>query len=513
MANLVVSALAEWNGKALRKGQKEISAFDKSVKSLSKTFAATFGTAALISYGKKAVNAFMADQAAAKSLEIQLKNTGYAFEAPGVELYIANLQKMTGVLDDHLRPALQTILTSSGSLTLSQKALATAIDVSAGTGKSLEEVSAAMAKGFSGQTRGITSLNTGIDKNIIATGDMNKIMDALNQKWSGQNKARLTTYAGKMDLLQISSANVSETIGKSLLDSLSLLSKDKSIESVSTSMENFGTAIADAILGMGVLIRKIVDLGNTTKINSVLSWLFTNTPVDLLIKAGKSERLKNTGRANRSFQGGQTSNDLYVLKKKEADAIKKTNAARAAELAALNKKSEIDKLKDKFDVERIGLMVALNAATDEETKLRIKAQLAILDNNEALAKKYNAELDSTKAINEFANAAVDAAKRIGNIDYTVPIGSPLVPTTPLSYMNNFPSPSIPSTPLTQAIGNIDYTVPISTGQSQYMTPMSYADVRLTVDTSSTADEFANLVARSIQLVNKTGISTGISGAN
>jgi hypothetical protein len=316
-----------------------------------------------------------------------------------------------------------------------------------------------------------------------------------------------------MDLLQISSANVSETIGKSLLDSLSLLSKDKSIESVSTSMENFGTAIADAILGMGVLIRKIVDLGNTTKINSVLSWLFTNTPVDLLIKAGKSERLKNTGRANRSFQGGQTSNDLYVLKKKEADAIKKTNAARAAELAALNKKSEIDKLKDKFDVERIGLMVALNAATDEETKLRIKAQLAILDNNEALAKKYNAELDSTKAINEFANAAVDAAKRIGNIDYTVPIGSPLVPTTPLSYMNNFPSPSIPSTPLTQAIGNIDYTVPISTGQSQYMTPMSYADVRLTVDTSSTADEFANLVARSIQLVNKTGISTGISGAN
>ena len=76
MANVVVSALATWNGKALKKGKQELSAFDQSVKKLGKTFATVFGTAALLNYSKKAINAFAADEKAAKALEQQLKNTG-----------------------------------------------------------------------------------------------------------------------------------------------------------------------------------------------------------------------------------------------------------------------------------------------------------------------------------------------------------------------------------------------------------------------------------------------------
>ena len=129
MANLVVSAVSTFDNKGLKKGQKEISAFEKNLKSLGKTFGVAFGAAALVSYGKKSVDAFMKDEAAAKSLEQQLKNTGYAFASPDVEYYIANLQKMYGVLDDQLRPAFQTLLTASGSLTKSQKALALALDI------------------------------------------------------------------------------------------------------------------------------------------------------------------------------------------------------------------------------------------------------------------------------------------------------------------------------------------------------------------------------------------------
>jgi len=100
MANLVVSAVTTYNGKGLSKAKKDISAFDKTVNKLGKTFASVFAARELVAFGKKAVNAFMADEAAAKSLEMQLKNTGYAFSAPDVEYYIANLQKMYGVLDD-----------------------------------------------------------------------------------------------------------------------------------------------------------------------------------------------------------------------------------------------------------------------------------------------------------------------------------------------------------------------------------------------------------------------------
>lgn len=514
MANIFVAATATWNGKALGKGKKDLNAFEQSANKLNKTLGRTFAVGAILAFSKKAINAFAADEQAAKSLAVQLENTGNGFRVGEVERYIAKLQDLYGVLDDQLRPAFQTLLNATGSVTLSQKALETALNVSAGTGKDLNEVVMAIAKGASGTTTSLQRLGTGLDKATLATGDMNKIMSALDKKFAGQAQARLSTYAGKMDLLKVGAANATETIGKGLLDALTLLGKDNSINQAADSMNSFALAIANTTKGMAQLIgevKKMVD-SDVGKFLLAITALLTLGKKQLILGAagliaydiGKNPKPISDAE-NRTIGQKRLADRI-----KESKLIKDSTLYRTAENAQLAKKTQLDILKDKFDVERIGLMAALNSATDEETKLRIRAQLAILDNNEALAKKYNAELDSTKAINEFANAAVDAAKRIGNIDYTVPKGNPLVPTTPLSYMNNFPSPSTPST---QAIGNIDYTVPISTGQSQYMTPMSYADVRLTVDTSSTADEFANLVARSIQLVNKTGISTGISGAN
>ena len=131
MPNLIVSAVSTFDNKGLKKGTKEISAFEKRVKSFAKVFAAAFSVRALTNYSKKAVQAFMADEKAAKSLEQQLKNTGYQFSAPGIEQYISNLQKTTGVLDDEIRPAFQKLLSVTGSITLSQDALATALNTSA----------------------------------------------------------------------------------------------------------------------------------------------------------------------------------------------------------------------------------------------------------------------------------------------------------------------------------------------------------------------------------------------
>jgi hypothetical protein len=89
--------------------------------------------------------------------------------------------------------------------------------------------------------------------------------------------------------------------------------------------------------------------------------------------------------------------------------LKEKNKLAADELAKMKAKSEVDKLKDKFDVERIGLMKALGEATDAETKLRLNAKIAILDNNEALAKKLNAELDAASKAKTLADALTGAA--------------------------------------------------------------------------------------------------------
>jgi hypothetical protein len=384
VANLVVSAVSTFDNKGLKKGSKDISAFDKSVKKLGKTFASVFAARSIMAFSKKAVNAFMADEAAAKSLELQLKNTGYAFSAPDVEYYIANLQKMYGVLDDQLRPAFQTLLTASGSITKSQKALAIALDISAATGKSVEEVSAAIAKGYTGQTTALARLGAGIDKTTLASGDMNLILDEASKKFSGQALARLETYAGKMDQLKVATANASEIIGKDLLDSLSAFSKDDTLSGFDDLLSGLATKLASIDKAVFGFVARLVGI----KKQSV------NFTYSLGANAGKD-----------------------IARAKEAAIIKKTNAARATELAALNKKTAVDQLKDKFDLERIGLTAALNSATDEETKLRLKSQLSILDNNEALAKKYLAEMNAAEAAKKLAvdlTAAGDKAYQAFN---------------------------------------------------------------------------------------------------
>jgi len=430
MANIVVSAIATFNGKGLTKGQKQIKSFEKSVKSLGRTFGLAFTAAGIVNFSKKAISAFIKDEAAAKALEMQLKNTGYAFSAPDVEYFIANMQKLYGVLDDELRPAFQTLLTASGSITKSQKALNTVLNVSAATGKTVEEVSAAVAKGFNGQTTALTRLGAGLSKTTLASGDMVAILDELDAKFAGQATARLGTYAGKMDQLKVAAANASEIIGKDLLDSLSRLSRDNSLSGFTGLIEG----LAEKLAAIDKAVFNFV--GNMMGIR------------------------KKTSTFTYSLGAGAGTELAKIQEKKK---IKEAIALRTQENAQLKAKTAVDKLKDQFDLERIGLTAALNAATDEETKLRIKAQLAILDNNEALAKKYLAELaaadavrklaeDAAKAGNLLVDGAAAAFARLALYNPVSAYGATNMGATSMGATNAISTPFV-GTPFGQAGGN------------------------------------------------------------
>jgi hypothetical protein len=423
--NLIVSAVSTFDNKGLKKGKKEISTFEKQIKSFAKVFAAAFSVNALTNYSKKAVQAFMADEKAAKSLEQQLKNTGYQFSGPAVEMYIANLQKTTGVLDDQLRPAFQQLLTVTGSLTTSQEALDTALNISAATGKSLTEVTSALSRGYAGNTTGLSRLGAGLSKTLLKTNDMNLIMGELNKKFAGQSAARLTTYAGKMDLLTAAAANAQEIIGKSLLDSLSALGDDNSIEGLTKNMEDFATATGDVIYGLGIVAKRIKELTTIPGLGSLFD--VKNIPVigaylGGFQQIGKNAREKNNSQFNTVGRPSpaEIAIQLKLLKGKKD------------ELAILNKKNAIEnknveELKKKFDLERIGLTAALSKATDEETRLRLRAQLAILDNNDALAKKILAEMNAAEAANKLATSFTAVGD--ATIDYFKKLSESLVGTT------------------------------------------------------------------------------------
>ena len=528
MANIVASVIATFNGKALTKGKKEISAFDKTVKKLGKTFATTFGAYQLLAFSKKAVAAFAADEKAAKSLEVQLKNTGFAFSAPGVEAYIGNLQKLYGVLDDELRPAFQQLLTATGSITKSQDALETALNVSAATGKSLSEVSAALTRGFSGNTTGLTRLGAGLSKATLKTGDMDKIMAELNAKFAGQAAARLGTFAGKMDLITVASADAKEIIGKGLVDALTALGDDKSIGNFTDSMTELAKGISVVTSGIGELGRGIQTIANLPGLKQLLTFSYEMSAVGLLQRLGRMSAPAAVLPANKQRSAGRIDAKRFQTEDKLAKA-------KAAELLLLQKKNAIEnknveELRKKFDLERIGLTAALNSATDEETKLRLKAQLAILDNNEALAKKLLAEMEAAEALKKLAAEAAAAGKSITefaliqvrslinrinaqieliNTQFGIPSAAPKVsapglPSQPASYFQDL---------ATQLVGSSSYAgmnvSQIATERARESGNRSL-DVNVRIDSPS-GDKFAQLVAESIQVAGRSGFSTTGAG--
>jgi len=501
--SLVAAALATWNGKALLKGKKDISVFDKSVKNLGRTFGTVFGTVAIVSFSKKAIKAFADDEKAAKSLAIQLENTGNAFRVNEVESYIAGLQSLYGVLDDLLRPAFQTLLNATGSVTLSQQALETALNVSAGTGKDLATVVAAIAKGASGTTTSIARLGTGLDKATIATGDMNEIMAALDKKFAGQAQARLTTYAGKMDLLKVAAADATEIIGQGLIDAITVLGKDNSIDQAANSMNNFAVAIANTAKGMGELIGQIKRMldSDVGKFLLGLTALLTLGKKQLLVGAAGliAYDIGKTQKPASNFTYGSGN----PLQRAETKAIKDSVFYRKQENAALKAKTEVDKLKDKFDLERIGLTAALNSATDEETKLRLKSQLAILDNNEALAKKFLAEMAAAEAAKKLASATGDLEAAFRATIARLAIYDPVRNIAPgqtggmPSTISNVPSTPFNGTPFGQAGGN--------TG------PTTATPVNVTLELAPNAGEFGQLIYNSFLINQKNGLAQTVNG--
>lgn len=408
MPNLVVSAVAKWNGTALKKGERQITQFQKTTNLLAKSFAAAFATRKIVQFGKASVQAFMADEKAAKSLSLALENTGNGFATIATEGFISRMQDTYKVLDDELRPAFQTLLTATGSITKAQEGLQLALDVSAGTTNDLATVSKALARGYAGQTTGLSRLNAGLDKAILKTGDMEEITARLNSRFGGQAIGVLNTYAGQMAALSVAAANAQEIIGKGLLDSLNAIgggSTQSGIEKTTGLMEklatlgakfslNFSTGIGQGLALLRGDLATFKALGLEAQKTPAQKAPYSST--SMYFTAETAERAK-----------------LIATIKKGNAVEKEKNKLTAAEIADKKKQAELDALKKKFDVERINLETALANSKDEAEKARIRSLLTIMDDDANAAAKRMAELD--KANTSRLNSEYFAAISLGNL--------------------------------------------------------------------------------------------------
>jgi hypothetical protein len=489
-----IDLAAEFTGKKeFSKAEKATAGLSRSVKQLGAAFGLTFGARALANYGKGAVKAFAADEKAARSLALQLKNTGNAFAAPQVEGFIANLQKTTGILDDDLRPAFRTLLTATGDVAKSQKALNLALDISAGTGKDLGAVSMALAKGFGGQTTALSRLGAGLDKATLASGDMDRITSILTAKFQGQAKEAVKGYAGQMALLTVATENSKEIIGEGLLDALTSIGKDNSVADLASDMESIATQTANVIRGIGVLIAKIKSIPGL----STLSKLVGETSL-----AGQAlGALGKMGAQSKTQKGYGSSNTLenFVA---AGGVIKKNTIAIKDNTKTVIAKTQLDKLSAKFDVERIGLYAALAKATTEEEKARILAKIAIVESNEAAATALNKLSFAAKsATDAFTRYADNATIVIGQGQYAIQAPQGFAPNQ-MSNAAPMPATNMPVNPS----GNNEITI----GQGQYaiQAPSGFTAPVINVQVQVGGQDVAAIVSSGQEVESQSGGSGG-----
>ena len=508
MPNLIVSAVSTFDNKGLKKGKKEISAFDKNVQSLGKTFAKVFGSIALINFGKNAVNAFVDSEKAAAKLRTTVSNLGLEFEQPGIEEYLKKLSLQFGIVDESLIPGFQRLLIVTKDVAKAQSLFETALNVSAGTGKDLTAVSTSLSKAYLGDNAALGRLGVGLSKAQLKSASFLEVQRTLNVNFAGQAAAAVEGYAGSMAKLTVAVDESKEAIGKGLLDALAALSGSNDIDTFTAKMVKAAEKIGSAFATIG----------------DVIGLLNPNASVKV---GGKFMRKSdiNAPRLSPAKSRADLIASMQVTKarKEEFSIITKKNAL---------ENKNLEELKKKFDLERIGLNAALNSATDEETKLRLKAQLAILDNNEALAKKYLAELEAADALKKLAAEAAAAGKTLTefalvqvrslinrinaqiesiNKQFGMPstaaaptVSAPGLPSQPASYFQDL---------ATSLVGSSSYAgmnvSQIATERARESGNRSL-DVNVRIDSPS-GDKFAQLVAESIQVAGRSGYSTTGAG--
>jgi hypothetical protein len=230
---LKLSVLADVDGlkKALSSGEKNVQSFGSKVADFGKKAAVAFAAAAAAAAayaGKLAIDGVksaIADEKAQESLRRTLENvTGATDETVrATEDYISVTALAVGVADDELRPSLDRLVRATGDVTKAQKLQALALDVSAGTGKSLQTVTEALSKAQEGNLSGLTRLGVGITAAEAKTLSFDQVTAKLGQTFTGQASAAANTFQGRMDRLSVAFDEAKEAVGFALLPILERL--------------------------------------------------------------------------------------------------------------------------------------------------------------------------------------------------------------------------------------------------------------------------------------------------
>ena len=258
-----------------------------------------------------ATKAAIEDAKAQELLAAAIEKNTLAGEAnvKAAEAYIEKTMMAAAVADDQLRPALATLVQTTGDLTYSQDLLNTALDISAATGTDLQSVTDAVAKAYAGNTKALGNLVPAVRGLIKDGASLDEIMQALNATVGGAAAVAANTAEGRMKRLSLTIGETKEAIGAAFLPVLERLLPY--LQRMAEYAQNNSDVIVKVMLAVGALAGTILALNAAIKVVTVaqiaLNIAMAANPIGLavtavaLLVAGFGVLVAKTGSVKNAF--------------------------------------------------------------------------------------------------------------------------------------------------------------------------------------------------------------------
>jgi hypothetical protein len=256
--NVDIKIIAEFLGKtAFKQAETATNKLNKTVKSLGSSFGVAFGGAALGYAIKSTIRDFADAQRETVALTNTVKNLGLAFDAPVVDAYVDSIGKLYGVTGQQAVPAMQALLSATGSVAKSTEIMNVALDLAASRSADVGAVASDLANAYVGNTKGLNQYRLGLTKAELAAMTFDEILAKISKDTLGAADEAANSLSGKLAILAEVTNQAKERIGGGLVDALGGLAGPNGAGGAAQTIENLSIKLTNAITGFGYLVREV----------------------------------------------------------------------------------------------------------------------------------------------------------------------------------------------------------------------------------------------------------------
>jgi hypothetical protein len=256
--NLDIKIIAEFLGKtAFKQAETATNKLNKTVKSLGSSFGVALGGAAIGLAVRNAVKEFANAERETLALTNTVKNLGLAFDAPAVSNYVDQIGKLYGVTGAQAVPAMQALLSATGSVAKSTQIMNVALDLAASRNADVGAVASDLANAYVGNSKALASYRLGLTKAELSAMTFDQILEKIATDTFGAADEAANSLSGKMAILSEAANQARARIGGGLVDALGGLAGPNGAGGAAQTIEKLSTNLTQAITGFGYLVQEV----------------------------------------------------------------------------------------------------------------------------------------------------------------------------------------------------------------------------------------------------------------